>query len=80
MQSPQKGGFCIYVDFYTDSEGRECIFLFLSLSRAVADRQERLFVTWVFAMTPGRQELLWCRCGISLVAPDNYGMDFSYSR
>jgi len=33
------------------------------------------FFTWVFTVTPKRQELLWCRCGFSSVAAVKFIMD-----
>jgi hypothetical protein len=53
----------------------KCIFVFLWVPPAIADREEKLFVTWVSTVTLKRQELLWCRCWFSSVAALKVSMD-----
>ena len=53
----------------------KCIFVFLWVPPAIADREEKLFVTWVSTVTPKRQELLWRRCRFSSVAAVKISMD-----
>jgi len=67
-------GWPLYRRGYLNKLRMQCIFVFLWVSHAIADR-EKVFVTWVSTVTPKGQKVLWCCRGISSVAALKVSMD-----